>query len=457
MLDSLEPSKILVVDDEPGILGSLEKILTREGFSVLTAADAEKAVEIVTSEDLDLVLTDLRLPEIDGIELTRIIRKLPNSPEVIIMTAYGNIETAVNAMKLGAYDFISKPIKKAQLLKTISKAIEKHSLVKENIRLRNLLREETATSKMVGNAESFRKTLSLLENVAKSRATVLLLGESGTGKELAANAVHQMSTQKNGKFVVLNCGALPESIIESELFGYSKGAFTGATEDRLGKIRQAQNGTLFLDEIGELKPQLQVKLLRVLQEGTVEPLGSDRSYKIDFRLVCATHRDLKTMVVEGNFREDLYYRLNVISVTLPPLRDRMDDIPLLCAHFINKFNIKNSKIVKGIDPSALDMLLSWEWPGNVRELENIIERAVVLSQGEMITPQDLPIEITREQPFRSSFEVPIGVPLEDVELRLIRETLKFTDGNKHAAARLLGITTRTIYRKLSEEELEITE
>ncbi|MBU1218594.1 sigma-54 dependent transcriptional regulator [Myxococcota bacterium] len=448
----MDTIKILLVDDEPGILSSLEKLLLREGYTVFTADTGERALEVIKSEDIDLILTDLRLPDFDGIELIKLVKKFGREPEIILMTAFGSVETAVNAMKMGAYDFITKPVKKAQLMKTISKALEKHSLVKENMRLKSMLRSESGTQKMTGTSDAFRKMVDLINSVAKSNATVLLQGESGTGKELASRAIHDASNRSDRPFVILNCGALPETIIESELFGYTKGAFTGADKDRMGKIRQADGGTLFLDEIGELKPSLQVKLLRVLQEGIVEPVGSDSGFRVNFRLICATHRDLKKMVAEGTFREDLFYRLNVICITVPPLRDRLDDIPLLCASFIKKFNAKNSKNIRGIDHDALEILLSWPWGGNVRELENIIERAVVLTRTDFITTSDLPPELTHEPAMKSSLSVPIGVPLEEIELKIIRETLKFTDGNKASAARLLGITTRTIYRKLSEED-----
>ncbi|MGM0596819.1 MAG: sigma-54-dependent transcriptional regulator [Myxococcota bacterium] len=442
---------ILVVDDEKSILKSLSRILIRENYQVITCEDPRKAVDILRNEYVALLLSDLKMKNIDGLSLLKMSRKISPESEIIIMTAYGSVEVAVEAIKEGAYDFITKPIKKAQLLKTIDKALEKQKLVRENRILRKKLALRKNQNILVGNSPVFKKTMDLISQVSDSKANVLIYGESGTGKELAAQTIHNLSPRSEEPFVAVNCAALPESIIESELFGYVKGAFTGASSGRQGRFIQADGGTLLLDEIGELASHLQVKLLRVLQEGVIEQVGADKPVQTDIRLIAATHKDLKKEVEKGKFREDLFYRLNVINVNMPPLRNRLDDIPLLVTHFIEKFNKKNNKEIKGIDDSALEILSSYHWPGNVRELENIIERAVVLTREDIIRIKDLPPELTSVPHQGTSISVQIGTPLEDIENKIIKETLRFTDGNKKDAAKLLGIATRTIYRRVSED------
>ncbi|MDA3864309.1 MAG: sigma-54 dependent transcriptional regulator [Deltaproteobacteria bacterium] len=442
---------ILVVDDEKSILKSLSRILIRENYQVITCEDPREAVEVLRNEYVSLLLSDLKMKNIDGLSLLKMSRKISPESEIIIMTAYGSVEVAVEAIKEGAYDFITKPIKKAQLLKTIDKALEKQKLVRENRSLRKELALRKKQNILVGNSPVFKKTMDLISQVSDSKANVLIYGESGTGKELAAKTIHNLSPRSGEPFVAVNCAALPESIIESELFGYVKGAFTGASSGRQGRFIQADGGTLLLDEIGELASHLQVKLLRVLQEGVIEQVGADKAVQADIRLIAATHKDLRKEVEKGKFREDLFYRLNVINVTMPPLRNRLDDIPLLVTHFIDKFNKKNNKEIKGIDESALEILSSYHWPGNVRELENIIERAVVLTREDIIRIKDLPPELTSVPYQGTSISVQIGTPLEDIENKIIKETLRFTDGNKKDAAKLLGIATRTIYRRVSED------
>ncbi len=445
-----EPS-LLLVDDEAGILDSLRRLLERDGYVVSCARSAEEALGILQRESFDLLVTDLRLPHLSGLELLRLVRRMAPETEVILMTAYGQIEDAVEAMKEGAYDFLQKPVKRAALVKTLDRAMERRKLVQENRQLRARLDSAEQDRLLVGQSPAFRHLMELVRQVASSEATVLLRGESGTGKELAARAIHRLSARAAAPFVAVNCAALPESIIESELFGYVKGAFTGAGADRPGRFRQADGGTLFLDEIGDLAPHLQVKLLRVLQEGEIEPVGADRPVPVNVRLLAATHRDLEAAVAQGRFRADLYYRLNVISVRLPTLSERPDDIALLAAHFMEQFNRKNNKRFLGITQQALDVLASYPWPGNVRELENVMERAVVLGRGDFISLEHLPPELTEITPSGGSITLPIGVPMEEVERTMIRETLRFTGGNKQDAARLLGIATRTIYRRLAEE------
>jgi two-component system response regulator HydG len=443
---------LLVVDDEPSNLESLERIFAREGLTVVVAPDGREGLEVLRKRRIDVCLTDLMMPNVSGVDLLKAARQISPETEVVLMTAYGTVETAVEAMREGAYDFITKPLKRAHVVRVVEKALEKQSLLVENRTLRAQL-EAARKKPIVGQSLAMRRTLEVVQQAAPSVATVLLLGESGTGKELLARQIHELSPRAGRAFVPVNCAAIPETILEGELFGYEKGAFTGATQRRDGRFAQADGGTLFLDEIGEISPSVQVKLLRVLQEGEIERLGG-KSQKIDIRLVAATNRDLKRAVTEGRFREDLYYRLNVIAVHVPPLRDRRDDVPLLVDHFLTRFREKNQKSISGCTRAALDALSAYHWPGNVRELENAIERAVVLSKSSVIDVDDLPRELRGGNLLADSlgsqhaltFE--IGTPLEEIELRVIHETLRYTKGDKRLAAQLLGIATRTIYRKL---------
>jgi two-component system response regulator HydG len=375
-LASPEKPTVLVVDDEPGIVDSLQKILERESLRVLTAGSGGEALDLVRREPVSVLITDLMMPGMSGIDLLKASRSVSPETETVLMTAYGTVENAVEAMKQGAYDFVTKPIKRAHLLRVVGKALEKRSLVQENRSLRAQLAAEKRRT-LIGQSLPRRRTMDIVMQAAPSQATVLLLGESGTGKELLARAIHEASPRAAGPFVPVNCAALPESILEAELFGYEKGAFTGAVQRHDGRFLQAAGGTLFLDEIGEIPTHVQVKLLRVLQEGEVERLGG-RTAKVDLRLVAATNQDLRAAVREGRFREDLYYRLNVIAVPIPPLRDRREDVPLLAEHFLQLYAARNRRHLGGFSRATLDLLTRYEWPGNVRELENTIERAVVL-------------------------------------------------------------------------------
>jgi len=449
----MSAATLLLVDDEASNLESLVRIFSREGLDVLAAPDGREALEILRKQRIDVLLTDLMMPGMTGVDLLKAARAISPETEVILMTAYGTVETAVEAMKEGAYDFITKPLKRAHVVRVVAKAIEKQSLLVENRALKVQLEKERRRP-IVGASLAMRRCLEVVTQAAPSAATVLLLGESGTGKELLARQIHDLSPRAGRAFVPVNCAAIPETILEAELFGYEKGAFTGAVTRRDGRFAAADGGTLFLDEIGEIAPSVQVKLLRVLQEGEIERLGG-KSHKIDIRLVAATNKDLKRAVAEGRFREDLYYRLNVIAITVPPLRDRADDIPLLVDHFLTRFRDKNNKQVTGCTRAALEALCDHPWPGNVRELENAVERAVVLTKSSAIEVEDLPREVAsgrgsgglRGAGSRAlTFE--IGTPLEEIELRVIHETLKHTRGDKRLAAQLLGIATRTIYRKL---------
>jgi DNA-binding NtrC family response regulator len=440
---------VLVVDDEAANVTSLERIFKREGFRVLAAGGAKEAMALARSHRIEVVLTDLMMPGVSGIELLRALRKLIPDTEVVLMTAYGTVETAVQAMREGAYDFVEKPLKRMTIVKTVRKAAERQSLMAENRSLKQEIKNLTR-SEIVGSSPALRRVLDVANQAAPSVATVLVLGESGTGKELLARYIHDRSGRAAGPFVAVNCSAIPETILEAELFGHERGAFTGAHDRREGRFAKAAGGTLFLDEIGELSPSVQVKLLRVLQEGEYEPIGGDTAVA-DVRIVAATNRDLHHAVKTGGFREDLFYRLNVIAITAPPLRERREDIPLLVDHFLGVYCAKNGRARLSATREVLQQLSDYGWPGNVRELENVIERAAVLCRGDKLTLEDLPDAVravARSEPGAIAFSV--GTPLEEVERRLIKETLEHAAGDKSVAAQLLGISARTIYRKLAE-------
>ncbi len=441
---------VLVVDDERSNVESLDKIFLREGMRVLTAPDAKAALEIVRTHRVHVVVTDLMMPGTTGLDLLRAVKQVAPDVEVVLMTAFGSVEVAVSAMREGAYDFVEKPLKRMAIVKSVRKAAERQKLVAENRSLKDEIKLLTHRE-IVGSSQALRRGIDVASQAAPSVATVLVLGESGTGKELLARFIHDRSTEttkRKGPFVAVNCAAIPETILESELFGHERGSFTGAVAKREGRFAKAAGGTLFLDEIGELSPQVQVKLLRVVQEGEFEPVGGN-TQKADVRIVAATNRDLLTEVQAGRFREDLYYRLNVISITAPPLRARREDIPLLVDHFLGLYCAKNGRPRLQPTRGALDRLLDYSWPGNVRELENVIERAVVLSRSDALTENDLPDAVALATPsVAASLTFDVGTPLDEIELRVIRETLRHTKGDKSLAAQLLGISTRTIYRKL---------
>ncbi|MED5465749.1 MAG: sigma-54 dependent transcriptional regulator [Myxococcota bacterium] len=445
---------ILVVDDEHGILQSLKKIYERENFRVSITDSGEEALEIVRSERVDLVLSDIMMPKMSGIELLRAVKAISPSIEVVMMTAFGTVENAVDCMRKGAYDFISKPLKRAMVVRSAQRALEHRALIRENQVLRETI-ETVTQGDVIGQSTAMCETLNTVSQAAPSAATILLQGESGTGKELLARKVHSLSDCRAGPFVPVNCAALPDNLLESELFGHEKGAFTGAQSRREGRFERASGGTLFLDEIGETSPAVQVRLLRVLQEGEIERLGGSAPISVDVRVVAATNRRLEEAVKEGRFREDLYYRLNVIQIEVPPLRLRHGDIPLLAQYFLARFAEKNNKSMRGFSEAAIRVLETHSWPGNVRELENTIERSVVLCKGDVVSVEDLPRSVAGaegEEVARTEegVFVPFGVPLEEIEKKIIRETLDRTGGDKKTAAHLLGIATRTIYRKLDE-------
>lgn len=446
------PATILLVDDEHAHLMTLEKLFVREGYTVLTASDGQDALELVRAHEINLVITDVMMPKIDGMELLQLIRTLRPEAEVILMTAFGTVELAVQGMREGAYDFITKPIKRATILKSSRQALERQALLSENRALKAQLaklQDSQTEHHIIGQSSALRNALDLAGQVARSDATVLLTGESGTGKELFAKQIVRLSDRASKPFLTINCAAIPESILESELFGYEKGAFTGATQRKLGRFEAAHGGTLFLDEIGELAPHLQVKLLRVLQEQAFERLGSNTPVQVDVRIITATNRDLHEEMTQGNFREDLYYRLNVIHIKVPPLRQRLEDIALLSQHFLTRYCQKNNRPLIDFTQEALSALRAYRWPGNVRELENVIERAVVLNRDDKIDLDDLPEHLRSDQPMsKKNLIIPLGTPLDEIERMVLEETLQMAGGNKKLAAKILGIASRTIYRKL---------
>ncbi|OGL13030.1 MAG: Fis family transcriptional regulator [Candidatus Rokubacteria bacterium RIFCSPLOWO2_02_FULL_72_37] len=448
-----EPATLLVADDDPGLRESLERTLTREGFHVVLASDGNAALERLRGGGIDLVLTDLKMPGLTGIEVLRAAKAIAPDVDVILLTAFGTVEEAVRAMKAGAYDFLTKPFQRPQVLRLIRQALERRDLIQQNRELQQRLDVLLQQGIAIGSSPAFRRMMMLVDQVADSSATVLIQGESGTGKELVAKTIHARSARTKGPFVAVNCAALPEALLESELFGYEKGAFTGAAGRKEGRFELADGGTLFLDEVADLSPVTQPKILRVLQEGEFERLGGTRTIRVDVRVVAATNQDLAQMVREKRFREDLYYRLNVITINVPPLRERREDIHVLAQHFLRMYAAKNNRKLEGFTDEALRRLEAYAWPGNVRELENVIERGVVLARSAQMDVADLPPEIAGATPLPEGvLSVRIGTPLAEVEQRLLEETLRVTKGNKTLTARLLGIDPRTVSRKLERQD-----
>lgn len=453
-----ETKNILLVDDHKSFRDSLAKVLVGEGYKVFAAMNGEEALDILRQEHINLILTDLKMPKMDGVELLQVAKTIHPEVEVILITGFGTVDTAVTAMKDGAFDYIQKPFKPREIIKLVRKALEKQSLVLENRVLQERIKEFQKFEKIVGQSPAMKKILEVVAQVAPSSATVLIQGESGTGKEIIAQAIHDLSPRAHRPFIKVSCAALPETLLEAELFGYERGAFTGAITRKEGRFELADGGTLFLDEIGEVSPTVQVKLLRVLQVGEFERLGGTKTLRVDVRLVAASNKNLLEAVEKKTFREDLFSRLNVITITLPPLREREGDIPLLAHHFLEIFKRKNNKDIKGFTPEAMEIMLHYHWPRNVRQLENAIERAVVLSKGNFIIPEDLPPEIVeavqgskKQKDFlidEKTISIPLGTPLEVIERKVIEETLRHSRGNKNLASKILGISARTIYRKI---------
>lgn len=436
--------RILVIEDDPIERESLVDILREEGYEVEGVGSGGEALSLLKDGEFDLALLDNRLPDMEGIEILKTIKKILPSVEFIVITAYGTIEDAVRAMKMGAFHYITKPVNMEELLLLIERAIKRKELEEEIEFLKEEVGKFWSTESIVAESEAMKNILALARRVAPSPISVLLTGESGTGKELLARLIHKLSG-RGGRFVAISCGAIPENLLESELFGYEKGAFTGATRAKPGKFEVAHGGTVFLDEVGELPPSLQVKLLRVLEEREIERLGSNTPRKVDIRIISATNRDLKSMVEKGDFREDLYFRLNVVEIRIPPLRERREDILPLAEHFLNKWSKELGKPIKGFSHGAKKKLLLYDWPGNVRELQNIVERAVVLTRGDTIREEDIPIDVKGEE---------FSFRLEDIERRYIMIALKETGWNIKKAAELLGIHRNTLHLKMKKYGIE---
>jgi DNA-binding NtrC family response regulator len=441
---------ILVVDDELNTREGLKQALQEEGYLVLTAETGSIAKKILTEQRVNLIITDLKMPGIDGLEILKFARQLTPETAIIIITGFGTIETAVKAMKDGAYDFLTKPIDLDKLSALVEKALLTNRLLLENIYLKEKLRNRYRFEQVIGKNRQMREVFELIEQVAPSKTTIMIEGESGTGKELSANAIHQLSSRSEKPFIKVNCAALSEGILESELFGHVKGAFTGAHENKKGRFELAHQGTLFLDEVSAIPPHIQVKLLRVLQEREFERVGGEKTISVDVRLIVATNTDLAEAVSKGLFREDLYYRLNVINVHLPPLRERKEDIPLLVEYFMDKFSTENNKEVNNISPEAMELLMEYDWPGNIRELHNCIESSVVRSKNKTISLQDLPPYIKHSR-YHSEPKItlPLGTTMAEIEKQAILKTLAATRGNKIKTAHLLQIGVKTLYRKLN--------
>jgi two-component system NtrC family response regulator len=447
---------ILIVDDEKNYLVVLKELLSEENYEVITAENALQALEIFKESDLDLVLTDMRMPKIDGIELLESIRSINNEVPVIIMTAYATVEKAVKAMKKGAFDYVTKPFQNEELKITVRKAIDLYKLKRENLNLRHEVSRKYQFGNIIGNSPAMLNIYDMIEKVAATKATVLITGETGTGKELVAKAVHYNSPRKNNAFVSVNCAAIPETLLESELFGHEKGSFTGAIAMRKGRFELADGGTIFLDEIAEMPTALQAKLLRALQEMEFERVGGTKTLKIDVRVIAASNKDLKKEIEAGTLREDLYYRLNVMHLRLPPLRERPDDIPLLAAHFLQKYSQELGKGGLEISPAVMRGLYTRSWPGNVRELEHVIERAVILASGREVTPADIASESQEAENIDLDIDrfipmqVKLNEALEEVEAKMIKRALSRAGNVQAHAAAMLGITKSLLQYKMKK-------
>ncbi|MCG3146933.1 MAG: Transcriptional regulatory protein ZraR [Verrucomicrobiae bacterium] len=440
---------ILLVDDEEALCNAASKILAKEGYRVSFVHTAQEGLDKFSTEVVDLLITDLMLPDSDGIAVLRRAKEIRPTIEVIVITGHGTVEKAVEAMRLGAYDFIEKPLDKNQLLKTVAKAVERQRLSAENQQLREQLQQARGEDSLIGGTPAMIEIKKLVRQIAPTDVSALIQGESGTGKEVVADMLHTLSLRRDKPIIKISCAAIPETLLESELFGYERGAFTGAAGSKPGKFEMADGGTLFLDEIAEMSPALQAKLLRVLQDGRFQRLGSTKEIQVDVRLISATHVDLAAAIHAKKFREDLYYRLNVVHVNLPPLRDRREDLPVLADHFLKKYAARMQKKVTGIAPVALDQLLAHSWPGNVRELENTMQRALAVCTGAVIESFQLITALRggTSAPTGPSITLPIGVTLAEAEDRVITETLRLCGNDKEKTAKILGISSRTLYRR----------
>jgi DNA-binding NtrC family response regulator len=457
----MHPAKILVVDDDAVARDLLADALKKEGYEVEAFPSGEEAIERGRRGPVDLVLTDMKMGTVDGLTVLREFKRFSPDTSIVLLTSFGSLEGAIEAIKQGAYDYLAKPFKKEEIKLVVQRSLDHCQLVRENARYRDELKGREDWSPLVGSSPAMLEVYKLVARVSEGRSTVLLQGESGTGKELIARAIHANSPRRQRPFIPVNCGALPDTLLESEMFGYEKGAFTGAVGTKAGLFEAANGGTLFLDEISELGPALQVKLLRVMQDQEVRRVGGTTSLKVDVRIIAATNRDLEQFVKEGKFRDDLYYRLNVVRITLPTLAERREDIPMLAHHFLQKYAGGSARAVRGFLPDTMALLKQYRWPGNVRELENAIERAVSLSHGPLLTPDDLPAALRQpESPVGDKAEVSdqreeVCLTLEEVEKRHLIRVLKETKGNKVKAAKILGIDRRTLYRMAERFGLEL--
>ena len=446
--------KVLVVDDDSLMKDFLKEALGRSDYSVDSASTGEEALEKIKDKDYDLILSDIRMPSMSGMEVLKATKQHLPSAKVVMMTAYGTVENAVEAMKLGAFDYVMKPFSADEIELVLGRAFEHKRLLEENKLLRRQVKDKYGFDNIVGKSPQMQEIFELVGEIADTRASVLITGESGTGKELIAKAIHYNSPRRDGPFIRINCAALPEGLVESELFGHEKGAFTGAIRKSRGRFELADGGTLLLDEVSEISPGLQAKLLRVLQEREFERVGSGQTIQVDVRIISTSNRNLREQIEKGKFREDLFYRLNVIPMHISPLRERKEDIPILAEHFLRKYNLENNRSIEGISQKVYEMFLEYAWPGNVRELENYIERAVVTSKTKILAPGDFPKEIAFGRADFAPGAIGVGCSIHEAEKRLIMKTLEAQGGNRTKAAEILGISTRTLRNKLQEYGLK---
>ncbi len=447
---------ILIVDDEKNIREGLGKALQLDGYAVILAENGNSAVAAISENEIDLVISDLKMPGMTGEELLKYVTSKYPTIQVIILTGHGTIESAVNAMRDGAYDFLTKPVNLDRLSLLVRRALSKRELVLQHRALQeevDRIRSKQKYARIIGKSSQMKKIMEIIEQVAPTKAAILITGESGVGKELVADAIQVLSDRKDKPFIKVHCAALSESLLESELFGHEKGAFTGAIARKRGRFELAHTGTILLDEIGEVSQSVQIKLLRVLQEKSFERVGGEETIEVDVRIFAATNKDLKAEISEGNFREDLYYRLNVVNIHVPPLRDRKEDVQLLTVAFLNHFSEENGKVIEGIDKKAKTALYNYSWPGNIRELQNCIESAVVLAKGNILTVDDLPPSVAADSD-SNYIRIDLGTSLPEAEKEIIRCTLIAQNGNKSKTAEVLGIGRKTLHRKLQEYSLE---
>ena len=452
----MDKPRILLVDDDKNTADGLKKILLQDGYDTGCTYTGNEALDLIEAEHFDIVITDMKLPDISGFSIIEKVKKENIDIAVVMITAFSSIQTAIDAMKKGADDYLTKPVNIEELELILKKILERRRLILQNKELKQKLKDKYNFSGIIGNTPEIQLIFKTITEIAPTAATVLIYGDTGTGKELIANAIHYSSDRKDKPFVALHCASLSEGVLESELFGHEKGAFTGAISQRRGRFELANGGSLFLDEVGEMNSHVQIKLLRVLETGKFERVGGEKTFESDVRIIAATNRDLEKEIKEGRFREDLYYRLNVINLKLPSLRERKGDIGLLIDNFLVKYSRKNKKDIKGITPQSAKLLDNYDWPGNIRELENTIERAVVMARNEYIEPSDLPsnINVNTKKSRKETFRIPSGATMKEIEKKVIIETLQTTNGSKSKAAKILGISTRKIEYKIKEWSMD---